>query len=463
MRLFAIGLVCLMASSAYGATIDVKGIRTWSAPDHTRVVLDIDRPVDYALFVLRDPDRVVVDLSGARLLKRVPGARPGDRLLSRIRAAQRKRVESRARDGIKNDLRVVLDMKQRVRPKSFLLKPNSKYGHRLVIDVYPVGGEADRTVVRKQGADGAPKGSREVVVAVDAGHGGEDPGAMTRSGIREKEVVLAISRALKRRIDRTPGMRAVLIRNGDYYVGLRRRTEIARRQGADLFVSVHADSFRDPRVSGSSVYVLSRRGASSEAARWLAQQENASDFVGGVSIDDKDDLLASVLVDLQQTATLNASAEVGGQVLTVARPSRAQAQAPDRAGGLSGPEVARYPLDPHRNGLSHESVRREAPVEFEAPGKGRTRHTRRHSPVLRSQPAARHHVRIGAAPHHCARRDIVRNRGQVPGLGRAAASCEPNRRKHHPGRRRAAHSRALGRVTPRRGSVSGYPPSRDPA
>ena len=335
MRLFAIGLVCLMASSAYGATIDVKGIRTWSAPDHTRVVLDIDRPVEYALFVLRDPDRVVVDLRGARLLKRVPGARPGDRLLSRIRAAQRKRAERRARDGIKNDLRVVLDMKQRVRPKSFLLKPNSKYGHRLVIDVYPVGGEADRTVVRKQGADGAPKGSREVVVAVDAGHGGEDPGAMTRSGIREKDVVLAISRALKRRIDRTAGMRAVLIRNGDYYVGLRRRTEIARRQGADLFVSVHADSFRDPRVSGSSVYVLSRRGASSEAARWLAQQENASDFVGGVSIDDKDDLLASVLVDLQQTATLNASAEVGGQVLTsLGRAGRRHKRRIEQAGFL---------------------------------------------------------------------------------------------------------------------------------
>ena len=335
MRLLAIGLVCLMASAAYGAAIDVKGIRTWSAPDHTRVVLDIDRPVEYALFVLRDPDRVVVDLRGARLLNRVPGARPGDRLLARIRAAQRKRAERRVRDGVRNDLRVVLDMKQRVRPKSFLLKPNSKYGHRLVIDVYPVGGEADRTVVRKQGADGAPKGSREVVVAVDAGHGGEDPGAMTRSGIREKDVVLAISRALKRRMDRTPGMRAVLIRNGDYYVGLRRRTEIARRQGADLFVSVHADSFRNPRVSGSSVYVLSRRGASSEAARWLAQQENASDFVGGVSIDDKDDLLASVLVDLQQTATLNASAEVGGQVLgSLGRVGRRHKRRIEQAGFL---------------------------------------------------------------------------------------------------------------------------------
>ena len=315
MRIFAIGLVSLMALPAPAAAVDVKNIRIWPAPDHTRVVLDIDRPVEYALFVLRDPDRVVVDLRDARLAKRVPGARPGDRLLARIRAAQRKRAERQARDGTRNDLRVVLDMKQRVRPKSFLLKPNRKYGHRLVIDVYPAGGEATETTLPKRVAGGAPEGRRKVVVAVDAGHGGEDPGAITRSGIREKNVVLAIARALKRRIDRTPGMKAVLIRDGDYYVGLRRRTEIARRRGADLFVSIHADSFRDPRVSGSSVYVLSRRGASSEAARWLAQQENASDFVGGVSIDDKDDLLASVLVDLQQTATLSASAEVGGQVL----------------------------------------------------------------------------------------------------------------------------------------------------
>ena len=309
MRLFVIGLGCLMAWSAWSAPVDVRGIRTWPAPDHTRIVLDLARPVEYALFVLRDPDRVVVDLRGARLEKRVPKARSEDRLLAGIRAARRERA------GAGDDLRVVLDMKQRARPKSFLLKPNRQYGHRLVIDVYPAGGASDRAVVRSQGGGARSEGDRDVVVAVDAGHGGEDPGAVTRAGLREKDVVLAIARALQRRIDRTPGMKAVLVRKGDYYVGLRRRTEIARRHGADLFVSIHADSFRDPRVSGSSVYVLSRRGASSEAARWLAQQENASDFVGGVSIDDKDDLLASVLVDLQQTATQSASAEVGGQVL----------------------------------------------------------------------------------------------------------------------------------------------------
>ena len=335
MRFLAIGLVCLMAAPFPATAVDVKNIRTWPAPDHTRVVLDIDGPVEYALFVLRDPDRVVVDLRDAKLLKRVPGARPGDRLLARIRAAQRNRSERRARDGTRSDLRVVLDMKRRVRPKSFLLKPNRKYGHRLVIDVYPVGGEAHETTARKRAAEDAPKGRRKVVVAVDPGHGGEDPGAVAKSGLREKNVVLAIARALKRRIDRTPGMRAVLVRDGDYYIGLRRRTEIARRHGADLFVSIHADAFRNPRVSGSSVYVLSRRGASSEAARWLAQQENASDFVGGVSIDDKDDLLASVLVDLQQTATLSASAEVGGQVLkSLRRVARSRKRRVEQAGFL---------------------------------------------------------------------------------------------------------------------------------
>ena len=335
MRFLAIGLGCLMALSVRAAAVNVESIRTWPAPDHTRIVLDVDRPVEYALFVLRDPDRVVIDLRGARLVKGVPNARPGDRLLSRIRAAQRKRNEARARTGVRDDLRVVLDMKQRVRPKSFLLKPNRKYGHRLVIDVYPSGGGVQATTARARTADGSPATQRDVVVAVDAGHGGEDPGAVTRSGLREKDVVLAIARALERRIDRTPGMKAVLIRNGDYYVGLRRRMEIARRHGADLFVSIHADSFRDSRVSGSSVYVLSRRGASSEAARWLAEQENASDFVGGVSLDDKDDLLASVLVDLQQTATLSASSEVGGHVLkSLGRIARSHKRRIERAGFL---------------------------------------------------------------------------------------------------------------------------------
>ena len=252
-------------------------------------------------------------------------------------------------------------------------------------------------------------------------------------------------------------MRAVLIRNGDYYVGLRRRTEIARRQGADLFVSVHADSFRNPRVSGSSVYVLSRRGASSEAARWLAQQENASDFVGGVSIDDKDDLLASVLVDLQQTATLNASAEVGGQVLgSLGRVGRRHKRRIEQAGFLvlKSPDIPSIlietgfltnPSDAKRlSNSKHQDKVARAILD------GILRYFDRNPPPGTTFASARRHtIARGETLSEIAVR--------YTGVGRAAAGCEPNRRKHHPGRRRAAHSRALGRVTPGRGPVSGHP------
>ena len=325
MRLFVIGLGCLLALSVR-AGVNVENIRTWPAPDHTRVVLDLDHPAEYALFVLDGPDRVVVDLRDTRLVKRVPRANPADRLLAGIRAAPRKRT----------GLRVVLDLKQPVRPKSFLLKPNQKYGHRLVIDLHVKASGPDPAAVRKPaGRSGSPGTLRDAVVAIDAGHGGEDPGAVTRSKIQEKDVVLAIARELARRVDRTRGMKAVLIRDGDYYVGLRRRMEIARRHDADLFLSIHADSFRDPRVSGSSVYILSRRGASSEAARWLAERENASDFVGGVSLDDKDGQLASVLLDLSQTATLVKSSDLGARVLkTLGRAGKRHKRRVGRAGFL---------------------------------------------------------------------------------------------------------------------------------
>ena len=328
MRSFATALGCLMAFPVCAATVDVENIRTWSAPDHTRVVLDLEHPVEYGLKVLRDPDRVVIDLRSARLLKRPPRARAGDRLLARLRAAHHKRSG-------RTDLRVVLDVKRRVRPRTFLLEPNRKYGHRLVVDVYPRDDDTEKATVRKRAADAAPKGRRDVLVAIDAGHGGEDPGAVTRSGLREKDIVLAIARALQRRISRTPGVKAVMIRDGDYYVDLRRRIRIARRHRADLFVSIHADSFRDPRVSGSSVYVLSRRGASSEMARQLANQENASDLIGGASISDKSPDVARVLVDMQQDQTLGASSELGARVRkALARVGRQHKRRIERAGFL---------------------------------------------------------------------------------------------------------------------------------
>ena len=303
MRGWGAALTLMWTCSCLAGQVQVENIRTWPAPDNTRVVFDIDGPVDHTLFMLKNPGRVVLDLRGAHLAADLPKPEANDRLLQRLRAATRK-------DGV---LRVVLDLKSEVRPKSFQLKPNSQYGHRLVIDLQSVD-EAAASAETPSKKD-VPARLRDIIVAIDPGHGGEDPGATGRRRTKEKDVVLAIAKRLKTRIDREPGMRAVLTRDGDYFLGLRRRLEIARRHGADLFVSLHADAFSDPRVNGSSVYILSRNGASSEAARWLAEQENASDLIGGVSLDDKDELLASVLLDLSQTATISASTEVARSVL----------------------------------------------------------------------------------------------------------------------------------------------------
>jgi N-acetylmuramoyl-L-alanine amidase len=286
-------LLCLLPVLGL-ADVRLEGVRVWNAPDHTRLVFDIDRPVEHTVFALDDPHRLVIDLRDTRLAGRVDAGSLDSPHIARVRHGKRGR----------GDLRVVLDLKQPVRPKSFLLKPQEQYGHRLVVDLHGKSGGARPAVTKSVDSLGVP---RDVVVAVDAGHGGEDPGAIGPRRTQEKGITLAISRKVKALIDAEPGMRAVLTRDGDYYLGLRRRIAIAREHRADLFVSVHADAFQDSRVHGASVYVLSRRGASSEAARWLAAQENSADLVGGVSLDDKDDVLASVLLDLSQSATQQAS------------------------------------------------------------------------------------------------------------------------------------------------------------
>ena len=299
-------LAAILLWSTPVAAVQVKNVRTWPAPDHTRVVFDIDSTVTYNVFLLDGPDRVVIDMKHTRLATDIRRPSRSDKLLRRIRSAPRKY----------GSLRVVLDLKHPIRPRSFLLDPNKQYGHRLVVDLYPKTTNARDKVVENNSASQAADGLRDVVVAVDAGHGGDDPGAVPRKGVHEKDVVLAIARELERVVGGKEGMRAILIRNGDYYVGLRRRMELARQAGADLFVSVHADAFRDPGVHGASVYVVSRRGASSEAARWLATQENSADLAGGVSLDDKEEGLATVLLDLSQTASLRASRELGRRVLS---------------------------------------------------------------------------------------------------------------------------------------------------
>lgn len=304
MRSLAGLVLSTLAWGCLAGQATVENVRMWPAPDHTRIVFDIDGPLEHTLFVLNNPDRVVVDLRDTRIAGDMVSASPEDKLLNGIRHAARNA----------RDLRVVFDLHQPVRPRSFLLKPNQKYGYRLVVDLYDKGGDGEAGVPGRVEPQ-SPVKIRDLVIAIDPGHGGDDPGAIGRKGTREKDVVFAISRELKRQIDARRGLRAVLLREGDYYLGLRKRMDLAREHRADLFVSIHADSFRDPRVRGSSVYVLSRNGASSEAARWLAEQENAADLVGGVSLDDKDELLASVLLDLSQTATLSASSEVGASVL----------------------------------------------------------------------------------------------------------------------------------------------------
>jgi len=282
--------------------VQVKGVRMWPSPESTRLVFDLSSPAEHTLFTLANPDRVVIDIPGASLDKPVNGLDFSQGLLKRIRTA---------RQG-DDTLRVVLDLKHKARPKSFVLRPNQEYGDRLVIDLEDPEVKSAPVQRAERGDAGA---LRDIVIAIDPGHGGEDPGAIGPTGTREKDVVLAVARRLKALIEQEPGMRCFMTRDGDYYVSLNQRIKRARDQRADLFISIHADAFRDRRARGSSVYTLSQRGASSEYARLLADKENASDAIGGVSLEDKDDLLASVLLDLSQTATLEASSDAATRVL----------------------------------------------------------------------------------------------------------------------------------------------------
>jgi len=299
-RLSLFALLALFTSTAFASTT-VENIRIWAEGGKTRVVLDLSRPVEHTIFTLRGPDRLVVDLKQGRLAKSLSSGMPDSTgSVKGIRSA------------IKADgqLRVVLDLNENVRSRSFTAGPNSSYGDRLVIDLQRSG--SPQTVKR---ASESYKPGRDIVVAIDAGHGGHDPGAVGGSRTREKDVALAISRRLAAKINAEHGMRAVLIRNGDYYVDHLKRMAIAHQHNADLFVSIHADAFKDRRARGATVYALSLKGASEEEARLLEQRENASVEIGGVSLNDKDKVLAEVLLDLSQNAALSASLEVGQSVV----------------------------------------------------------------------------------------------------------------------------------------------------
>ncbi len=317
MKKIAAILLLICSFSLQAGQTEINSLRLWSAPDHTRLVFDVSDSVQHRIFALSNPERLVIDFTNAKLNTSLAGFAAKDRFVQSIRSG--------ARGG--SDLRIVLDLKSRINPRIFALAPNREYGHRLVLDLFETGPapvsptkvspikatSPQRAVVKNERKK--PEPARDVVIAIDAGHGGEDPGAIGRNGTREKDVVLSIARKLADMISREKGMRPVLIRNGDYYLGLRKRSELARKNKADLFISIHADAFRDRRARGSSVFTLSNKGASSEAARWLAERENSADLIGGVELKDKDDVLASVLLDLSQTGTRQASHDVAEKVL----------------------------------------------------------------------------------------------------------------------------------------------------
>ena len=297
--LLLLGMFC---EASLAATVD--GVRLWRAPDHTRLVFDLSGPVSHKIFPLDNPPRLVMDIAHSSINTSTNGLDLSTTPVTALRTGVKD----------KTDLRIVLDLKTAVRPRSFALSKNQQYGDRLVVDLYDIGQETVKTVKDAAGESG----NRDIIIAIDAGHGGEDPGALGPKGIREKQVVLAISKELQKLLDSTPGFRARLVRTGDYYIPLRKRTEIARNHRADMFISIHADAFTKSSANGASVFALSRRGATSETARYLASRENQADLIGGagsVSLDDKDHMLASVLLDLSMTATLSSSLEVGAEVL----------------------------------------------------------------------------------------------------------------------------------------------------
>lgn len=287
---------CLLSGAVFAAS--VEELRLWPAPDHTRLVLDLDGSTEHKVFKLSVPDRVVLDLPNGTLKYQLSKLKLPAGPIKSIRSSEER-----------GKLRVVLDLSRPVRPKSFSLLPNKQYGHRLVIDLY------DLTTVVKKETPKPPEGQkgRDVIIVIDAGHGGEDPGAVGPNRLYEKHVVMAIASKLKAKIDRVPGYRAELTRTGDYFIKLKRRSQIAREKQADLMVSIHADGFDDHRAKGASVWVLSPRGASSEVGRWLAEKENSADLIGGVgsvSLEDKDDLLAGVLLDMSMSASRSDSMKI---------------------------------------------------------------------------------------------------------------------------------------------------------
>lgn len=345
-RLLLGWIMLILAATAHAAS--VENIRVSQNANLTRVVLDLDKALEYQSFTLTNPHRLVVDIKAAKVNKSLIAPTFNSAVVEKIRHAQHDQ----------NTYRLVFDLKQATDYEIQPLGPEGEYSYRLLVDLKhgpatavaqnkpdepssqkPVATTSDNPTVNQAITENKPAAvpatssdlpkatpttvrsrpvlpRRDIVIAIDPGHGGRDPGAIGRKGTREKDVVLAISRRLARLVDSEPGMRAYMTRDRDEFITLRQRIQRAKQNGADMFISIHADAFQRTSAKGSSVYVLSPRGASSEAAQILADRENAADLAGGISLEDKDDLLASVLLDLSQTASLEASLEVGNSVLS---------------------------------------------------------------------------------------------------------------------------------------------------
>jgi N-acetylmuramoyl-L-alanine amidase len=301
-------LLLLLVTTTLNVTADVDGVRIWQSPVHTRLVFDLSEPHQHKIFTLDKPYRVVIDLTGnAQFKPKINDVKLDSLLVTSLRTGRQKN----------NDLRMVFQLRDDVSPKSSILPPNKIYPHhRLVVDLIEKNTthiEPIKTV--NTVADKVVHNKRDIIVAIDAGHGGEDPGAVGYNRTQEKTVVLKIAKNLAQLLEAEPGYKPYLTRTGDYYIPLRERTRKARDANADLFISIHADAFRNSQANGSSVFVLSESGASSEEARYLAEKENEADLVGGVSLGGREDHVAMTLLDLSMTASRGSSLSVGKSIL----------------------------------------------------------------------------------------------------------------------------------------------------
>ncbi|HBA35891.1 MAG TPA: N-acetylmuramoyl-L-alanine amidase [Gammaproteobacteria bacterium] len=299
--LAALGSLPLSTPMAASAQ-QIAGLRMASNRSSTRLVFDLTGPAKHSLFMLDNPARIVIDIEDMQLAKALPNfGTDSSSIIRNIRSAPRNR----------RDLRIVLDLKNKAQPKSMLLSPSAGKGYRLVVDLRSIQTQATQNTSPKKSAP-----LRDIVVAIDAGHGGKDPGAIGKRGTKEKDVALAVAKKLEKLIQREKGLKPVMIRSRDEYISLRQRTRKARDHNADLFISIHADAYRRKAARGSSVFTLSTKGATSEAAKWLADKENSADLFGDISIKHQDRAVASVILELAQTSTIESSLDIGEDILS---------------------------------------------------------------------------------------------------------------------------------------------------